>query len=70
MAIEDNKSVHSDEGAVDFPEAGVHQFEKGPLSKSKSLSDLLITYTKYIISSGVTMLYLTYIFWGIWTNHC
>jgi hypothetical protein len=34
----------------------------------KSPIDLFTTYLKYIVSSVVTITYLVYIFWGIWTN--
>lgn len=56
----------SEDGDVDFPENGVHQMEKAPSAKSPV--DIAITYTKYIVSSVVTLTYLTYIMWGIWTG--
>lgn len=34
----------------------------------KSTGEVIATYAKYIISSIVTLTYLVYIFWGIWTN--
>jgi hypothetical protein len=34
----------------------------------KSLTDVLITYFKYLYSSGLTLTYVVYIMWGIWTG--
>lgn len=42
--------------------------EKKPSPKSKSLVDVGLTYLKYVMSSAITMTYLAYIMWGIWTN--
>lgn len=42
--------------------------EKSPSVKSKSMKDVVLTYTKYIFSSVMTVTYLVYIMWGIWTN--
>ena len=41
----------------------------GSLTKPEKLvKDVVLTYIKYIISSVATIVYLVYIFWGIWTN--
>ena len=71
MAAVDSRAPEltpSEDGEVDFPESGVHQMEKGPSVKSKDPIDVAITYTKYIMSSALTVTYLVYIMWGIWTN--
>jgi hypothetical protein len=34
----------------------------------KTWKDKVATYIKYIFSSGLTLTYVAYIFWGIWTN--
>lgn len=34
----------------------------------KTWQDILFTYIKYIISSGLTLTYVCYILWGIWTG--
>lgn len=39
-----------------------------PAKPTKTLLDVVLTYTKYIISSIATITYLIYIFWGIWTG--
>jgi len=41
--------------------------QKSP-KREKPLMEWVTTYAKYIISSAATMIYLIYIFWGIWTN--
>jgi hypothetical protein len=64
----DDCTQSEDGDVVDFPEAGVHQMEKGPSPNSKSLVDVASTYAKYLLSSALTITYLIYIMWGIWTG--
>ena len=42
--------------------------DMAPTKPKKPLLDVVLTYTKYIVSSVATITYLIYIFWGIWTN--
>lgn len=44
------------------------QVDKYSTPPQKTPLDIFFTYLKYIVSSGLTLTYVVYILWGIWTN--